>query len=163
MRHTQMVKMPAVAWFCDVLSTVELPTAIKEWAETQRNGGYDVSLLGTCNFRANLFGLEFCITPMATQNMMGFFRHREKWGLCICSVCLSEGTTQQAQQHIIFGYVWFERVLLFNMTADMFKQVFGFLEAMQPSAECWSLGLGCVEPVRPQEVGTRSCDGGLQA
>ena len=100
-----MVKMPAVAWFCDVLSTVELSTAIKEWAETQRNGGYDVSLLGTCNFRADLLGLEFCIPLLGGSNSEydGVFQPiREKLSLCICSVCLSEGTTQQAQQQVIF-------------------------------------------------------------
>lgn len=102
-----MVKMPAVAWFCDVLSSVELSTAIKECAEMQRNGGYNVSLIATCNFRAGLRGLGFCIPSLggSTSEYDGVFQpNPEKLGLCFCSVCprLSEGTTQQAQQQVIW-------------------------------------------------------------
>ena len=75
LRHTQMVKMPAVAWFCDVLSSVELSTAIKECAEMQRNGGYDVSLLATCNFVqiCVVWGSAYPRWEAAPQNMMGSF------------------------------------------------------------------------------------------
>jgi hypothetical protein len=147
-----MVKMPAVAWFCDVLSSVELSTAIKECAEMQRNGGYNVSLIATCNFRAGLRGLGFCIPSLggSTQNMIGSFSQSLRNWVFACAQFalyrLSEGTTQQAQQQVILGYFWFECVVLFNVTSDMFKQVFGILEDTQRSAKCWNLSLCCFSP-----------------